>query len=30
MSKRAIDPKGRDHFAPKGLIWQDLCKGLVL
>ena len=23
----AIDPEGRDKFAPKGLHWQDLCRG---
>ena len=30
MSKGAIDPQGRGHFVPKGLIWQDLCRGSVL
>ena len=23
---RAIDPQGRDKFAPKRLDWQDLCR----
>ena len=26
-SMRAIDPHLHDKFTPKGLDWQDLCRG---
>ena len=26
-SMRAIDPNVHDKFSPKGLDWQDLCRG---